>query len=476
MRMLTIIAVVLSISMPGIAAHDIADFGAKPDGQTLCTDAIQTAIDKCAAGGGGTITVPAGRWLTGTVYLRDNITLSIEPGATLLGSRNRDDYARPFKSGPDAEPVSKWAVIAGHGVKNVAIRGRGAIDGQGDAFRDKTKVRPKCIILEQCSDVLIEGVRLRSAGSWMQHYIDCDRLVIRDIAVFNHVSFNNDGLNIDSCRDVTITGCNVDSDDDGIVLKSLSTRPCENITISDCIVSSHCNALKMGTESGGGFKNITISNCTVCSPRYSQVTYGRQRGLAGLALEIVDGGTMDRVAVSNIAIRGVTVPIFIRLGNRARVYQKDQPKPGIGTLRNVTIDNIVATDCSEIGCSITGMPDKPVENISLSNIILGFEGGGTKEAASVSVPEKPDAYPESTMFGQLPAYGLYCRHVKGLKFRNITLRTDKPDLRHAIVCEDVENVLMDALDAPTADAAASVLRLTDTRNASVTQDNLTRQQ
>ena len=240
---------------------------------------------------------------------------------------------------------------------------------------------------------------MRSAGSWMQHYRRCDHLTIRDIAVFNHVSYNNDGLNIDSCRDVVITGCTVDSDDDAIVMKSLSVSPCENITISDCLVSSHCNSIKMGTESGGGFQNITVNNCAICSPRYSKVIYGRQRGLAGVALEIVDGGTLDRVAISNLAIKGVNVPIFMRLGNRARLYEKDQPQPDVGKLSNVIISDIIATECSQIGCSITGLPGHTIENVTLSNIQLGFEGGGTKEDASRQIPEKPTSYPESTMFG-----------------------------------------------------------------------------
>jgi len=236
----------------------------------------------------------------------------------------------------------------------------------------------------------------------------------------------------------------------------------------------------MGTESGGGFRNITITNCTICSPRYSKVTYGRQRGLAGLALEIVDGGILDRVAISNIVIKGVSVPIFMRLGNRARQYDKDKPKPGAGTLRNVVIDNIVATETSNIGCSITGLPGHAVENVSLSNIKLSFEGGGTKEDASKEVPEKAGSYPESTMFGVLPAYGFYCRHVRGLKFTNVQLQTTASDLRHAVVCEDVEDLLIDALDTtpPTAGfdqnpallgspGAAATIRLTDAKGVFV---------
>jgi len=429
-----------SLAVAGKSVYDIRNFDAKAGGKDLCTKAIQNAIDKCSEEGGGTVYLPPGTWLTGTVYLESNVTIQLDTGCTLLGSKNKTDYAPPrnLKDG-DNGTFSYWAVIAGKDLENIAIRGRGVIDGQGANFRYKNGPRPKNIYLENCRDVLIEDVRLIAAGCWMQHYRNCDRLTIRGIAVFNHVAYNNDGLNIDSCRDVTITGCNIDSDDDAIVIKSLSTIPCENIVISDCIVSSHCNAIKMGTESGGGFQNITIANCTICSPRYSKVTYGKQRGLAGLALEIVDGGTLDRIAISNITIKGVTVPIFMRLGNRARIYDKDKPKPPVGKFRNVVVSNVIATDCSSIGCSITGLPGHPIENITITNVNLGFDGGGTKEDAARQIPEHPTKYPESTMFGTLPAYGFYCRHVKNLKFQNIRLATSAADYRHAMVFDDVQN-------------------------------------
>lgn len=441
--------------------YDVRDHGAKADGEKLCTEAIQNAVDKCAASGGGTVYLPPGKWLSGTVYLGDHVTLRLDSGSILLGSRDPKDYAHRHGD------FSSWSLIAGKGLEHVAIRGSGIIDVQGSAFRWKDRSRPKGIYIENCRDILIEGVGMRSAGSWMQHYFDCDRLTIRDISVFNHVAYNNDGLNIDSCRDVRISGCVVDSDDDGIVLKSRSLKPCENVTISDCVVSSHCNSIKMGTESGGGFQNITVTNCTICSPRYSKVTYGRQRGLAGLALEIVDGGILDRVAISNITIKGVSVPIFMRLGNRARQYGRNGARPGVGTFRNVVVNNIVATDVSNIGCSITGLPGHVIENVSMSNIKLSFEGGGTREDALREIPEKATSYPESTMFGTLPAYGFYCRHVKGLTFTNVRLRTTATDLRHAMVFEDAANITIEGLDSGFWPGAAPSLRFIDTRAALV---------
>jgi len=298
---------------------------------------------------------------------------------------------------------------------------------------------------------------MRNAGSWMQHYRGCDGLTIRKIDVFNHVAYNNDGLNVDSCRNVTIEDCRVDSDDDGIVLKSLSLDPCRNVTIRRCTVSSHCNAIKMGTESGGGFLDVTVTDCTVHSPRKSEKIYGAQRGLAGIALEIVDGGTLRNVRVSGIRIDGVTAPVFLRLGNRARVYADGGAKPGVGVFADVVLRDITAENASEIGCSITGLPGHPIKNVVLENLKLQFDGGGTAEQAKRAIAERPESYPESTMFGPLPAYGLYCRHVEGLTLRDIQLNTRKPDMRHAVVLDDVKQVEIERLKADRAEGAAATI-------------------
>lgn len=443
--------------------YDVEDFGADGSGEKLCMEAIQAAVDKCNSAGGGTVRIGPGKWLTGTIYLESNVELLLDAGCTLLGSRDPNHYAHVHTTAGEGVSYRKWAIIAGRGLENVSVRGVGTIDGQGEAFRFKDRVRPKNIIFENCRNVLVENINMLNAGSWMQHYIKCEGVSIRGVKVFNHASYNNDGLNIDSCRGVRISDCMVDSDDDGIVMKSLSMRPCEDITITNCVVSSHCNSIKMGTESGGGFRNITVSNCAVSSPRKSKVIYGRQQGLAGIALEIVDGGTMERVTVSNITIKGVTVPIFVRLGNRGRIYEKDKSAPGVGTLRDVVISNIIASDTSNIGCSITGLPNHPVRNITLRNILLGFEGGGAIGDATINVPEKEAGYPESTMFGVLPAYGFYCRHVEGLKFDDVRLWTNEADRRPAIMCEDVVGLQIDKLDAQF--GAGSLLWFVNVRDA-----------
>jgi polygalacturonase len=413
------------------------------------------------------VRLPAGAFLTGALRLKSGVALQLDEGATLLGSRNLQDYYGPPTDedgrATAGEPVFRNLIHGDH-LHDIAIRGTGTIDGNGDAFRDKSKKRPKNIYLEKCRNVLVEGVRLRSAGCWMLHCRLCEEVTLRGLDVFNHVAFNNDGLDVDSCRNVTITRCRVDTDDDAIVLKSLSDQPCRNVRISDCAISSHCNALKMGTESGGGFVDITIARCAVSSPKHSQKTYGDQRGLAGVALEIVDGGRLENVTVSDLQISGVLSPIFMRLGNRARIYGSSKTKPGVGTFRKVLLRNITAEGVSPLGCSIAGLPGHPVEDVTLENIRLGFDGGGAREDTARKIPERPEAYPECKMFGTLPAYGFYCRHVRGLRFAGMKLHTAAADLRHAVMFDDVENATIHGLDAQWWPGGAPLLRLAQTRD------------
>jgi polygalacturonase len=218
------------------------------------------------------------------------------------------------------------------------------------------------------------------------------------------------------------------------------------------VLSTYCNALKMGTESTGGFNNIAISNCVVYDTR-----------LSGIALEIVDGGTMAGVCVSNIAMNGVGCPIFVRLGNRARPYKPDAEPPGIGVLRNVTISNIEAVACDATGCSITGMPGHPAENISLDHVRLRFPGGNDGSAVAAPVPEAAEKYPEFKMFGgPLPAYGFYCRHAKNVSFSNVEVAFDKPDARPALVCDAVDLLDVTRLTAAAANPRPAVLWLVNT--------------
>ncbi|MHC4439085.1 MAG: glycoside hydrolase family 28 protein, partial [Planctomycetota bacterium] len=309
--------------------YDVRDYGAKPDGKTLCTKSIQKTIDACSQSGGGTVYLPPGTFLSGTIYFKSGVTLRLAAGSTLLGSKSLKDYpptVQAFRSYTDN--YTDKSLIYGENVERIAIAGSGTIDGQGASFKGPYKVRPYMIRFIQCRNVTVKDVTLRNSPMWVQHYLACDDVHITGITVRSLVNHNNDGINIDSCRRVIISDCNIESGDDAIVLKSTSARVCRDVAVSNCVLSSRCNALKMGTESNGGFKNIVMTGCSIYDTR-----------LAGVALEIVDGGTMNRVVVSNITMDKVGAPIFLRLGNRARPFKKDMDTPGIGFMRNITISN-----------------------------------------------------------------------------------------------------------------------------------------
>ena len=273
-------------------------------------------------------------------------------------------------------------------------------------------------------------------------------------------------MDIDGCRDVCISDCIFHCDDDGITLKSTMERPCENVVITNCVVSTHCNAIKMGTESHGGFKNITISNCAVYPAQTPGFAHQEPEGQSGIALMSVDGGHIDGVTISNISIQGMLCPIFMRLGDRGRIFTEGVPRPKVGTLRNVQISNVVATGADARGCFLAGIPGHPIENLTLDNIQITFDGGGTVEQARQAVPENETGHPQIGMFGAaLPAYGFFCRNVDGLALRNILLRTTEPDLRHAVVCGAVRNLNLAGLDAPFSPGAEAMISLRQVQDA-----------
>lgn len=431
--------------------YDVRDFGANPNGQRRCTEAIQKAIDACAADGGGTVYLPPGTFLSGTLYFKSGVTLRLAAGCTLLGSTDLRDYpvtVPTYRSYTDN--YTDKSLIYAENVERVAITGRGVIDGQGAAFKGPYKVRPYLMRFIECRHVVVEGVTIRNSPMWVQHYLACDDVRISGITVKSHVNHNNDGIDIDSCHRVVITGCNIDSGDDAIVLKSTSARVCRDVTVSGCVLRSTCNALKMGTESNGGFQNIVLTGCAIYDTR-----------LAGVALEIVDGGAMDGIVVSDITMDGVGAPIFIRLGNRARPFKEQMGKPGIGSLRNVTIANIEARGANPTGCAIAGLLQAKIENVTLDNVRLSFAGGGTEADAARQIPEHAEKYPEYSMFGRLPAYGFYCRHVTGLTMRNVQLQLAKKDARPAVVFDDVADAMVDQLDAMPPSGGAALVRLKD---------------
>jgi glycosyl hydrolase family 28 len=441
----TLAGVQLFAAGPPLKKFDVMEFGAAGNGQAKETRAIQQAVDAAHAAGGGTVYFPPGRYLSGTVILKSYVTLYLETGAALLGSTDSLDFPhfRPkFRSFTDGY-VSQSLIYA-EDQEEIGIAGGGTIDGQGQAFQwKKYGNRPDVIRMVTCRHVTIQDVHLRNSPMWMQHYLGCEFVTIRGLNVINHSTYNNDMIDIDCCRNVTISDCYGNTDDDALTFKSTADHPTENVTVTNCVLGSGCNAIKMGTESNGGFKNISITNCVIDSWIGKKGFYALPKGIGGVVLEIVDGGTMENVTISNISIKNVMVPLFLRLANRARKFKPEMETPGKGTYRNVTISNIIATGVDLYGCSITGMPDNPIKGVSLSNLRFEFPGGGTEKHFSRPVPEKEKDYPEAIMFDELPSWGFYVRHAEGIRFNGLDLVLKGGDVRPALIFEDVRDLSID---------------------------------
>ena len=427
--------------LPG-SVCDVTVHGAKGDGVQLDTAAIQKAIDACAAGGGGVVWFPAGNFLSGTIVLKSNIALHLSPGATLWGSKRIEDY-------------SPYHLIYAKDAENIALEGGGTINGNGLAYFDtnsqfspeqwflfkyNSKERPSPLIeLVNCHTVRIQDLSIRNSPGWTIHPLGSDGVKIHAISIVNHRQGpSTDGIDVDSSRNVQISDSYIEAGDDCIVIKTTGglggkTMPSENITVTNCVLGSAWNNVKLGTESLGDFKNISVSNCVMF-----RIAGSLRPPMAGLAIEMVDGSTLDGLVASNLTMREVSAPIFIRLGNRGRGMQVPVP----GTLRNVSISNVVATGALHTN-SITGLPGHPVRSVSLDNINITMHGGG-REQRGLDVAENPEKYPEATMFGTLPAYGFYVRHVEGLTMRNIQVHWEEQDARPAAIFDDVRDLDIDA--------------------------------
>ncbi len=429
---------------------NVTRFGAVGDGRNLDTEAIQSAIDACTKAGGGNVILPAGTYLSGTLMLRDHVNLHLQEGATLLGSTNLEDYPEiQSEMRHYYEKIVLRSLIYGENLSHISITGKGTIDGQGAAFivttnkkPDRYLNRPHIIRLYACKNVQVRDINMRNSAMWMQHYLACENLTVTSIKVYNHANQNNDMIDIDGCRNVIISDCYGDTDDDALTFKSTSEHACENITVTNCILSSHCNAIKCGTESTGGFKNFTISNCVIKPSEDEVPIFGRRNGISGISLEIVDGGVMDGITISNISMEGPEVPIFIRLGNRARKHFPEAETPAVGQLSNVLISQVIARNTGKTGCAITGIPGYPVKNIKLSNMILEFAGGVKDPASPADIPELEDLYPEATMFGELPAYAFFIRHAEDISLSDITTTTIDPDMRKPVLTQDVRGIIL----------------------------------
>jgi polygalacturonase len=464
-------------------AKNILDYGAVPNGKTLNTKAIQRAIDDVSRAGGGLVYAPPGTFLTGGIVLKSNITLYLEAGCVLLGSTSNDDYE--YHPGPPVlgDATGRHLIFA-QNADDVTLCGLGTIDGQGDAFWEinpRTAVvlpenawtdvasghyqakynnlRPSPMVeFAQCRNLRISGVTLKNSSGWTLRPIACQDVVIDAIRIRNpYYGRNTDGMDITACTNVMVSNCNIVGGDDGICLKSENfygdVLPTRNITVTNCIVSSASNGFKMGTATHGAFENIVFSNSVIYSDADKPLnTYV----IGGINIETVDGGSVDGVVVSNIRMQNVRTPIFVRLGNRT---------PREGTfLRNVLIEGVDAAGaiCTS---SITGVPGLRPTDITVSNCRLRTQEQGQPGWAEREIPEEAGQYPESWMMGHLPAFGFYVRHADRVRLRNVECIADKPDARPAIVCDDVDDVILGGLELSAPTGNAPLIDLRNTRRA-----------
>ena len=473
---------------------NILDFGAIADGKTLNTLAIQAAIDTSHKVGKSRVIVPEGRFLTGGLDLKSGVELHLAEGAVLLGSTLPADYRIVERS-------YMRAIVMASFQDNIAITGSGEIDGQGRPtalhldslfyagqldsarynlveMRPRFYMRPMLIVFVGCNNVIISNIKLRNSASWVQHYDRCNNLSIDGIHVDSDAYWNNDGIDISDSKNVRVTNCNINSSDDGICLKShYVDHFIDSVYIANCVIRSSASAIKFGTKSLGGFKNVHIENIQV---------YDTYR--SAIAIETVDGGFLENVVVENIRALNTGNAIFIKIGHR-------EPELGVGQLKNILLKNInveVAFERPDYAydirgpalpffhnifpVSITGIPGHAIENIILENINIKYPGRGNNGLANRplsrldDIPENESDYPEYSMFGELPAWGFYVRHVDGLIMKKINLSIEAPDYRPPMVFDDVRNLILQSIIIKGDQKKAHII-LHNTENVNTEDDN-----
>ena len=423
------------------------------------TAELQRRIDEASARGGGVVTVGPGDHPITSIFLKDNVTLELARGARLYAATtNRDDYLDAVLKIPGDSRRRQWrdcctALVCGNGVTNVALVGEGTLDGCCERLNDLTVSpgRYRNVVLYRCRGVRLENVTLKDAARWTCYFKECENVVARRVKIRSLKCWGNDGFDIES-RHVLIEDCDIEADDDAICLKNFNPEAVvEDVEVRNCRIAANCDHIKIGTETFGGFRDIRIRDCELvkCSTNVIpqiKTRSGANAGIpgwdpndicsrCGIALECVDGGFVENVRISGIRMdRSAQTPIFIRLGERRENAQGRTPY-----LRDVVIEDVTGAATSQIASSVTGVPGLRPSDITFRNVRLRLMGGATAEDARRPVPEAEKAYPENKMFDRhmLPAYGFYVRHADRVKFENVVLTADRPDVRPDIVLDDV---------------------------------------
>jgi polygalacturonase len=476
---------------PGPATNgvfDVRTFGARGDGASIDTPAINKAIEAASTQGGGTVGFPAGTYACYSIHLMSNVVLSLEMGATILAASGTGyDPAEPNKPWEDYQDYghNHWhnSLLWGEGIHDVAVVGPGLIWGKGLSRGGSEEPRAetpgfgnKAIALKNCHNVLLRDFSILKGGHFGILATGVDNLTIDNLKI----DTDRDGMDIDCCHNVRVSNCSVNSPwDDGICPKSSFSlgyaRSTENVTITNCYVTgayvlgtmldgtfkrwpadfkqTPTGRIKCGTESNGGFKNITISNCVFDACR-------------GFALESVDGALLEDITFTGITMRDCTnTPLFLRLGSRMR----GPAGVPVGTLKRIIISNVVSyNSVSQFGGAglISGIPSNPIEDIKINELYMEHRGGGTREMAARVVPQMEQGYPEPYRFGDIPASGFFIRNVNNIELTNVEIAWSQPDARPVFYLDNVKGADFFRIKTPKA-VTAGVFELKEVQDFTV---------
>ncbi len=455
----------------GAKIYNVHEFGAKGDGATLDTVAVQAAIDACTKDNGGVVLIPAGDFIVGTLELKSNVTLHVAAHGRLLGS----DKIEHYKAGNGIPPGNgNIVMISAANAENITIEGRGTIDGNGAKFfngrGDNTGPgqnssegyfqRPHLFVFYKCRNFLVRDVFCTASAYHCMRILQCQYVRLDGVRIYNRVNKNNDGFHINSCQYVHVVNCDVACQDDACALFGSN----KFVTVTNCTFSTRWSVFRFG---GGSPENITVSNCLIYE------TFG-------CPIKMNFGGRTQaqNLLFSNLVFKDATGPISIGMSGRSRPSEAGQP-PVKGFVRNISFNHIRATGVAQARqypdmaweqvyrpgetrtcITLNGVGDSFLENITLNDVHVTYEGGGTADEARAEVPQMAGEYFE---IGTPPAYGIYARNVRGLTLGNVRLETTNPDLRPALIFDHVTDAAVNGLSAQGNKDAESVLRFVESR-------------
>jgi polygalacturonase len=425
--------------------------------QDVYTSIIQAKIDSISTSGGGELILESGKYQIGTLILKSGVFLHLKAGARLVGSTNPEDYPIGLGSFKDSNgKLFGSPLIYANKATDFGITGEGTIDGQGfqEFFPPDVDgvARPGLIRFENCSTVSLRNVRLLNSAAWVLHIKNSTDIDMQGITIESHANRNNDGIDIESCSDVSISNVTIDTEDDAIVLKTLGLQPVQNIIISNVRIKSLKSAFKIGTESVGDFRNIVFSQAVI-------------EGSRGITLFSVDGAHISGVRISDVVMNNSYGVIMLRVGERLNRYNTPDTirLTQSGSISNVSIAGLTATNVSRSTDFIAGLPESPIENIHLRDVSIEYTKAGLSELILRPIPEPRSAYPMHGMFGELPSVSFFIRHVKNSSISDIRVKVAPNEERPIFSLFSVENTVITSIQSQSSPLMEAIVFMKDSK-------------